>query len=51
VLGLLYLGLLVLMAFKDQPSPMGLVLFGLHYFSYPLLAWLALARPFAKHQA
>lgn len=51
VLGLLYLALLALMALKDQPSPMGLLLFGLHYFSYPLLAWLALARPFAKHQA
>ncbi len=43
VLALLYLGLLALMTFKDQPSPMGLLIFGLHYFCYPLLAWLALA--------
>lgn len=46
VLALLYLGLLALMAFKDNPSPMGLLLFGLHYFCYPLLAWLALAGRF-----
>ncbi len=43
VLALLYLGLLALMAVKDDPSPMGLLIFGLHYFCYPLLAWLALA--------
>ena len=42
VLALLYITLLALMTFKDQPSPMGLVIFGLHYFCYPLLAWLAL---------
>ncbi len=44
VLALLYLGLLGLMMFKDQPGPMGLLLFGLHYFCYPLLAGLVLAR-------
>jgi drug/metabolite transporter (DMT)-like permease len=44
VLALLYLGLLGLMAIKDQPSPMALLIFGLHYFCYPLLAWLALTR-------
>lgn len=46
VLGLLYLALLALMAFKDDPSPMGLLIFGLHYFCYPLLAWLALSGRF-----
>lgn len=40
VLALLYLGLLGLMWFKDQPGPMGLLIFGLHYFCYPLFAWL-----------
>ena len=44
ILALLYLGLLAMMAIKDQPSPMGLLIFGLHYFCYPLFAWLALAR-------
>ena len=43
VLALLYLGLLGLMVLKDEPGPMGLLLFGAHYFCYPLLAWLALA--------
>lgn len=42
-LGLLYLGLLGLMMLKDQPGPMGLLLFGLHYFCYPLLAAVAFA--------
>lgn len=41
VLALLYLGLLGLMMLKDQPGPMGLLLFGLHYFCYPLLAAVA----------
>lgn len=44
ILALLYLGLLGLMWFKDEPSPMGLLIFGLHYFCYPLLAWLTLAK-------
>jgi peptidoglycan biosynthesis protein MviN/MurJ (putative lipid II flippase) len=44
ILALLYLGLLGLMWLKDEPGPMGLFIFGLHYFSYPLLAWLALAK-------
>lgn len=43
-LALLYLGLLGLMWLKDEPGPMGLLIFGLHYFSYPLLAWLVLAK-------
>lgn len=43
VLALLYLGLLGLMMLKDQPGPMGLLLFGLHYFCYPLLAAVAFA--------
>ena len=43
-LALLYLGLLALMTFKDPPSPMGLVVFALHYFCYPLLAWLIFDR-------
>ncbi|MGP0174384.1 hypothetical protein ACSVIJ_21225 [Pseudomonas sp. NCHU5208] len=41
VLGLLYLGLLGMMALQDTPSPMGLLLFSLHYLCYPVLAWLA----------
>jgi hypothetical protein len=48
VLALLYIGLLALMTFKDQPSPMGLVIFGLHYFCYPLLAWLVFAHRFNR---
>jgi hypothetical protein len=48
VLALLYIALLALMTFKDQPSPMGLVIFGLHYFCYPLLAWLVFARGFKR---
>jgi drug/metabolite transporter (DMT)-like permease len=48
VLALLYLGLLALMTFKDPPSPMGLLIFGLHYFCYPLLAWLFFARGFNR---
>lgn len=40
LLGLLYLGLLALMALKDEPSPMGLLLFALHYLCYPLFARL-----------
>ena len=45
ILALLYLGLLGMMWLKDEPGPMGLFIFGLHYFCYPLLAWLALAIP------
>ncbi len=44
ILALLYLGLLGMMWLKDEPGPMGLFIFGLHYFCYPLLAWLALAK-------
>ncbi len=44
ILALLYLGLLAMMALQDEPSPMGLLIFALHYFCYPLMAWLVLAR-------
>ena len=44
ILALLYLGLLGMMWLKDELGPMGLLLFGLHYFCYPLMAWLVLAR-------
>ncbi|WP_256582949.1 hypothetical protein [Pseudomonas sp. HMWF032] len=44
ILALLYLGLLAMMWLKDEPGPMGLLLFGLHYFCYPLMAWLVLAK-------
>ncbi|MHA6494141.1 hypothetical protein ACX0MV_12965 [Pseudomonas borbori] len=40
VLALLYGGLLLMMLFKDEPSPMGLFIFALHYLCYPLAAWL-----------
>lgn len=43
-LGLLYLGLLALMALKDAPSPMGLAIVVLHYLSYPLFAWLLFSK-------
>lgn len=48
ILALLYLGLLAMMALQDNPSPMGLLIFGLHYFCYPLMAWLFLAKGFGK---
>jgi len=48
ILALLYLGLLAMMALQDDPSPMGLLIFGLHYFCYPLMAWLFLAKGFGK---
>jgi len=51
ILALLYLALLALMAWKDDPSPMGLLIFALHYFCYPLLAWLFLAKGFGKRSA
>ena len=44
ILALLYLGLLAMMALQDDPSPMGLLIFGLHYFCYPLMAWLFLTK-------
>jgi peptidoglycan biosynthesis protein MviN/MurJ (putative lipid II flippase) len=44
ILALLYLGLLAMMWLQDDPSPMGLVIFGLHYFCYPLMAWVVFAR-------
>jgi hypothetical protein len=46
ILALLYLGLLAMMALQDDPSPMGLLIFGLHYFCYPLMAWLVFAKGF-----
>jgi len=48
VLALLYLGLLAMMALQDDPSPMGLLIFGLHYFCYPLMAWLFFSKGFGK---
>ena len=48
ILALLYLGLLAMMWLKDEPGPMGLLLFGLHYFCYPLMAWLLLAKGFGR---
>jgi drug/metabolite transporter (DMT)-like permease len=50
ILALLYLGLLGLMWLKDEPGTVGLLIFGLHYFCYPLLAWLVLAKGLRKHQ-
>lgn len=47
-LALLYLGLLGLMWFKDEPGPMGLLIFGMHYFCYPLLAWVVFFRGFTQ---
>ncbi|MFC5696528.1 hypothetical protein ACFPU0_13280 [Pseudomonas sp. GCM10022186] len=49
LLGLLYLGLLAMMTLQDTPSPMGVVLFLLHYLCYPALAALLLSeRVFAR---
>ncbi|MFZ3152282.1 hypothetical protein [Pseudomonas sp.] len=48
ILALLYLGLLAMMALQDDPSPMGLLIFGLHYFCYPLMAWLVFAKVISK---
>lgn len=42
-LGLLYMGLLALMYFKEEPGLAGQLLFAAHYLAYPLLAWFALA--------
>ena len=49
VLGLLYLGLLGMMVLQDTPSPMGLLLFSLHYLCYPVLAWLAFSPRHGRH--
>lgn len=38
MLALLYAGLLTMMTLQDDPNPMGVVIFTLHYLSYPLLA-------------
>ena len=38
MLALLYAGLLTMMTLQDDPNPMGVVIFALHYLSYPLLA-------------
>jgi len=43
-LGLLYLGLLAMMEHEYAHGPVALMLFGLHYACYPLLAWIALGR-------
>nr|WP_288466134.1 ABZJ_00895 family protein [uncultured Pseudomonas sp.] len=38
ILALLYALLLTMMSLQDEPSPMGVLLFILHYLAYPLLA-------------
>jgi drug/metabolite transporter (DMT)-like permease len=48
LLALLYLGLLTMMFLQDTPSPMGLLLFSLHYLCYPLLAWLAFSPRYGR---
>ncbi|MDE3736919.1 MULTISPECIES: hypothetical protein [Pseudomonas] len=49
ILGVLYLGLLAMMALQDTPSPMGVLLFLVHYLCYPVLAALLLSeRIFAR---
>lgn len=48
VLALLYLGLLGMMALKNDPSPMGLLIFGLHYLCYPLFAHLLFTERFSR---
>ncbi|MNE66131.1 hypothetical protein D3C80_1616640 [compost metagenome] len=51
LLGLLYLGLLAMMTLQDTPSPMGVLLFLVHYLCYPVLAALLLSeRMFAKYR-
>ncbi|MGG5873323.1 hypothetical protein [Pseudomonas peli] len=50
ILALLYLGLLAMMALQDDPSPMGLAIFGLHYFCYPLMAWVVFYKRFSRHK-
>lgn len=40
ILALLYAVLLIMMSLQDEPSPMGVALFVLHYLAYPLLAQL-----------
>lgn len=49
LLGLLYLGLLAMMTLQDTPSPMGVLLFLVHYLCYPLMAAVLLSEQvFAK---
>lgn len=49
LLGLLYLGLLAMMTLQDTPSPMGVLLFLVHYLCYPLMAAVLLSeRVFAR---
>lgn len=38
MLALLYAGLLTMMTLQDEPSPMGVLIFALHYLAYPLMA-------------
>jgi hypothetical protein len=45
ILALLYLALLGMMWLKDEPGPVGLLIFGMHYFCYPLLAWVVFFKP------
>ncbi|BAN46903.1 hypothetical protein PCA10_11710 [Metapseudomonas resinovorans NBRC 106553] len=44
LLGLLYLGLLAMMTLQDTPSPMGVLLFLVHYLCYPVMAALLLPK-------
>ena len=39
IMGSLYALLFALMLFRDEPGPMGQLLFLLHYLSYPLALW------------
>jgi drug/metabolite transporter (DMT)-like permease len=48
VLALLYLGLLAMMVIKDDPSPMGLLIFVVHYLCYPLFAQLLFSERFSR---
>ncbi|WP_280291106.1 hypothetical protein [Pseudomonas sp. BN417] len=43
LLGVMYLGLLAMMTLQDTPSPMGVLLFLVHYLCYPVLAALLLS--------
>jgi drug/metabolite transporter (DMT)-like permease len=45
VMLLLYAILFGLMLLKDEPGPMGQLLFALHYLSYPLALWLCFNKP------
>ncbi|TBU96388.1 hypothetical protein [Phytopseudomonas dryadis] len=48
MLGVLYAGLLSMMTLQEQPSPMGVLLFVLHYLCYPLFAQLLFSERFFR---